>query len=303
MNGFASALLVGMVRQQLARDGHAWTSHARPWRGALISLDAKRDVLARVTAEHGLSALLRAGRGLSQLPPDPTLDVLLRAIDPHDLLARWQRLERFLHSRHRLVLVSAGEQHLVVRHVGPDGEPPTAPEDALILGVLVELCRHIGTQGLAVDGIGPDGLPCPVLREGDFLLPAGLDLVLSERWRFSWTGVEASSGVRGPVVADFDVLPAPAREVTARLTDLVEGDLGRSWTLAPLARGLGLSERTLQRRLGEAGATLADLIRTVRVDAAARMLVDSTHSLGKIGFACGFSISRISRSCSKSKRP
>jgi AraC-like DNA-binding protein len=69
----------------------------------------------------------------------------------------------------------------------------------------------------------------------------------------------------------------------------IMADLTRNWTLSLLAGQLLTSERTLQRRLGEAGAGIAALVRSVRVEAAGRMLIKTDHSLAKIGFAYGFS--------------
>jgi AraC-like DNA-binding protein len=254
-----------------------------------VPLASKRDLLARVAAEHGLVPLMMVGRGLSRLPTDPALEALVRASGPHDLLARWQRLERFLHSRHRLVAEESSERHYLIRHVGPETEPPSPGEDALILGVLAELCQHIGTLGFYVTMVGPNGVAHPVLAEGCFAEPP-LGLGATGLWRFAWAAVERwpRKDAECPRSLLSDAWPEP-RAVAERVSATVAGDLGRAWSLADLAHHFAMSERTLQRRLSEAGATLADLIRAARVEAAGRLLIDTPQSLGKVGFACGFS--------------
>jgi AraC-like DNA-binding protein len=52
---------------------------------------------------------------------------------------------------------------------------------------------------------------------------------------------------------------------------------------------LGLSPRTLQRRLRDADTSFAALVTQTRQILARRMLLDTDHSLPEIGFLLGFS--------------
>jgi hypothetical protein len=151
---FASAVLVAAVRQVLAEQGLA--APAPPPAGALVPLAVKRRLLTEVTAAHGLAPLLSVGPALARLPPHPVIAALRAATSPADLFARWRKLERFVHSRHRVVLHHAGATCVVAEHVGPPHAPPIPAEDALILGVLTALLDDTGTRGLtaALDG-GP----------------------------------------------------------------------------------------------------------------------------------------------------
>lgn len=254
---------------------------------ATVSLVTKREVLARVAAAHGLVPLMEVGRGLSRLPPDPVVTALASAVDPHDAIARWRRLERFLHSRHHLVVEEAGELYFVVRHVGLEGAAPPEPaEDALVLGVVAELCRHSGAGDLRVAVLASGGSEHLALEGDHFsdlpvLGPGG-----TGRWRFDWTALEPAARERG------DELPADGgvghADVAATVTAAVSGDLVRTWSLRVLARHLATSERTLQRRLAGAGTTVPALVRSARVTAAGRLLVETDHDLATVGFACGF---------------
>jgi AraC-like DNA-binding protein len=198
---------------------------------------------------------------------------------------------------------------LVVRHVGPPGEPPTPAEDALVLGVLVALCRYVGARELTVSLLGVDGaqaahpdarrLPGAARRVGH---PGALAM-----WRFAWCehaprgrGVRAAAAAgSSPAPTRHDgpvpVAPPDERPLATRLAAVIATDLARSWTLATAARALdraggpSLAPRTLQRRLAADAATFPGVVRSARVAAAGRWLADGALALGVIGFACGFS--------------
>lgn len=288
MQEYASALLVALVRSELARRGLGPASPgALAVTEATVQLATKRDLLARTAAAHGLLPLMEVGRGLSRLPVDPVLAALTAAVDPHDAIARWQRLERFLHSRHRLVVEEAGERHLVLRHAGPEGAaPPESPEDALILGVVAELCRHSGATDLRIAVVAPGGAEHRVLEDGRFAEPPVLGPGAMGRWRMAWTVLEPVAHEHRDEVPGGD--GAVRSGTVGMVTAAVGGDLGRRWSLSTLARLLALSERTLQRRLAGVGTTVPALVRSVRVTAAGRLLVETDHDLATVGFACGF---------------
>jgi AraC-like DNA-binding protein len=65
------------------------------------------------------------------------------------------------------------------------------------------------------------------------------------------------------------------------------GERLRDVDLADAARALGVSLRTLQRRLGEAGTSFQDELAAARLRAAQRLLLDSDASLTTIAFEVG----------------
>ncbi|MCR3750440.1 helix-turn-helix domain-containing protein [Lentzea californiensis] len=269
MDEFASAVLVAAVQHALTAEGIAVPAPAPI--GALVPLAAKRRLLTEITQEHGLLPLLRVGRYLPQLPPDPAISALTAAGTPSDLFDRWSRLERFVHSRHRVVVHAACADQLVAEHVGRSGTRPEPAEDVLVLGVLAALMTAIGTRGVVVtlephhQVVYADGvLTPPETGRGTAL------------WRFTWSGSspEAPAQVTGT-------------DVATRARHLLAGDLARGWTLRELAARFGTSARTLQRTLQPAGGFTA-LLATARADAAADLLMNTTHPLGIVGFACGY---------------
>jgi len=267
---FASAVLVSAVRRVLAEEGLRPAVPPPP--GALVPLEVKRRLLTDVAAAHGLLPLLRVGLSLPRLPPHPVISALRAADSPLDLVSRWGRLERFTHSRHRVVLRHAAPMCVTLEHLGTPGAPPHPAEDALVLGVLAALLEDTGARGLTVvlD-------PATVIFIGGVFTapPPGQD---TARWRFVWSShVPPARPAR--VVSDGDLADGSRALLTT--------DLLRRWTVGDLATEAAVSVRTLQRQLRHVGG-FAALLGAVRADRAADLLTATTHPLGVIGFACGY---------------
>jgi AraC-like DNA-binding protein len=274
-NDFASAALVSMLLRALDEAGLQAFPAPKPGSGgALLPLSAKRDLLAAIASAHGLRPIISAGRNLPYAEGDPVVSALLAATDPSDLFARWCRLERFVHSRHRVEVREAGRNSLVAQHISLTNEPPRAFEDALILGVLAGALRAIGATSLnARLGDSPDA---PLVIEGGIERepePGHPTAV----WRFDWQEV---------VRPGEKVEPAPLDRNTA-LRRIVAADPARGWTLAAAASAMAMSTRSLQRALAPAGGFGA-LIGAVRVERAGDLLINSAHPLSLIGFVCGY---------------
>jgi AraC-like DNA-binding protein len=102
---------------------------------------------------------------------------------------------------------------------------------------------------------------------------------------FRWLDVS-----EGPELVDeLDALQAQAAGTTPMLRDLrsLLHARVREVSLADAARTLGLSERSLQRRLTEHGTSFQREIGMARVRAAQTLLVDSEANLTEIAFAVG----------------
>ncbi len=102
----------------------------------------------------------------------------------------------------------------------------------------------------------------------------------------------ADQGLSAFLVAHLEELRAQQEErslvdsVHATITDLLpDGPPKKS----VIARRLGMSERTLHRRLAEHGATYQSLTARARREGAEALLADSRHSLAEIAFLTGFS--------------
>jgi AraC-like DNA-binding protein len=102
---------------------------------------------------------------------------------------------------------------------------------------------------------------------------------------FQWLEVEGAAAL----IAELDALQAEAAGTTPLLRDLrsLLHARVREVSVADAARALGLSERSLQRRLTELDTSFQKEIGMARVRAAQTLLIDGDAKLTEIAFAVG----------------
>ena len=278
MKDFASAVLYGLMVRELARQGiqveviQAGLQQKSLTREALVPLQLKRALLTAVYERHGAAPLLAVGAGIHHLNFEPALHVLTRAHSPLELIHRWQRLEKFVHSRHRVEIVEHSSLAMTLRHVSlVAGAPPLPAEDYLIAGLLRALLDAFGCEGIALD--------------------VGADTAL---WRMQWVRqVPRPMGVPAALCAStIDTASIMLEAATPEVADvvaLVAGDTARNWSVAEAAAATHTSRRTLQRHLAQSAVTFKQLVQAVRVREACRLLTDTAFSPSEIGYWCGFS--------------
>jgi AraC-like DNA-binding protein len=247
--------------------------------GALVALSAKRALVEEAVRQGGLAVLPLLGRGVRLLPRGPLHQALLVAPDGTELITRWQRLERYIHSRHRVRVLEAGATGALLEHRSlQPGEPPLAAEDLVVLGVLAALLERIGAQAVQAEAGGAAAYPAPDAAA----LQRAAQQGSTARWTLRWTmGAPARRGADEPV-------PATEHDPIERALALIKTDLMAAWPVAEIARRLGLSPRSWQRQLAAAGLGHAALLQRARCEAAAAALVAGDTSLAELGFACGF---------------
>ncbi|TGN63049.1 AraC family transcriptional regulator [Nocardioides eburneiflavus] len=102
----------------------------------------------------------------------------------------------------------------------------------------------------------------------------------------------ADQGLSSFLLAHLEQLRSEQAERTlvdvvhASITDLLPDGLP---TKSVIARRVGMSERTLHRRLAAEGETFQSLTTRARREAAEALLTDSRHSLAEVAFLVGFS--------------
>ncbi len=268
MQDFAAAAMMRLVAAGLARQGIA--PPPLPARGPHVPLSAKRVALAQIAAAQGRRALLGIADALPEMPPEPALRVMRLARGPADLLARWTRLEGFVHSRHRVAWRDDGPAGIALSHRSTrDDAPPTAEESLLVFAVLSVLAESLGLVAA-----GPDG---------------------AEPWRLHGRWTEAAGRGAAPdwrlQVTPAPPAPRPARSpggIADACRALVAADPAGRWTVGLLSDVLGIAPRTLQRRLAAEGSSFSTILTSARVDAAASMLDSGTTRLAEVAFASGF---------------
>jgi AraC-like DNA-binding protein len=270
MEDFASSAMMRVIALGMRRLGIEHST--KPSDRAHVALADKREVLAAIAARHGRSVLLRIGQGVHDLPDEPLLIALRAARDPRDFMQRWQRLERFTHSRHRILQTELNAAHLRWQHVSKvSGMLPSIEEDLVVFGVLIASLQLISIEGLSFR-FGETGawydessLNCIEVSDAS---------TLELRW-------QPLIAVRSPRV------PADGLAVEARRC--LQRDVGRTWSIASLSNELGFSPRTLQRKLAFEQTSFSSLLRAVRLASASHLLAEQGHSNAEVGYLSGFS--------------
>lgn len=279
MADFASSAMVRILRAGMLQQG--LQAPAAPVRGGTVTLAAKRQLLHAAVAQGGLAVLPHLGQGIHAIRGEAVHQALLPSRDAADLLARWGRLERYVHSRHRTAFESTGGT-LVLQHLSlRAGEPPLPAESLVVLGVIVA-------------ALGEAGIRCTRVRIADVdVLPvtdaAGLARCVAQGRAHRWTLTLASAGttLRRPAsgiragTADW---PTPAGELARWLAH----DLAAPASLEQSAHALGLAPRSLQRTLAREGLQFSGVLARVRCDHAAGQLMHTARGVAEIGYLCGF---------------
>lgn len=241
---------------------------------ARVPLEHKRALLRAIAQRHSPQLLLRLGQGVLGAPMEPALQALVLAASPVALIRRWQRLERFVHTRHRTQLLLERPGRLMVQHAALHGQAPWPEEDALVLGVLVGLLQRMGHTTLRARFAGERCWRYDNSAWHDRPLPQRTD-----RWELAW--LIALPTHAPTVLSERTTLPQHVQALLA-------ADLGRAWVLADVAQAMSLAPRTLQRGLAEAATSFAHLLQTTRAAQACQWLTTSDHSLSEIGYVCGY---------------
>jgi AraC-like DNA-binding protein len=252
--------------------------------GATVALDAKRALLTHAVREGGLGCLALLGRGLHRFTQEPSHRALASARDARDLFERWGRLERYIHSRHRVQILAIADGQALLRHVSLQPQaPPQAAEDLVVLGVLVaflEACGHRGLLARAGEAL--------VYPDCDHeALAHAIESGTSPDWRIEWAAhVEPPSS---PGAGPGDLAPDEtwAPDVKALFNGLVRR-LPAAPGMDELARELGRARRSLQRELQLQGSGFRLLLAEARYRAAGWWLLQTQAALAEIGFLCGY---------------
>jgi hypothetical protein len=137
---FASAAMLRVLIQGLRElnlpplEKHIYGTHSN---SATVDLDLKLAVVQHALKHGGVGCLIHLGRGVHQHANEPTHRAMVSAKEPADLVVRWQRLERYIHSRHRLRIAAQGEGWMELTHDGiKEGIFPTLYESLVVFGVL-----------------------------------------------------------------------------------------------------------------------------------------------------------------------
>lgn len=249
--------------------------------GAHASLRDKAAAAETVLRLHGPGPLLLVGASIGEMARDPLAAALLSAPSGRAVFDRWRRLERYVHTRHPIVMHDMTDNSATLDHRGDPGDPPSPAINFVLAGLFVHLLRAVGCQDVAL-AMGP--MKQMVRVEGETGQISCRDNGL---WSYRWTPAAERRKSPKPDAAGRAEIGG---KISRDLSRLIQDDLLQTWSLAEAATALAVSTRTLQRRLGEEGLTLTAVRRRAQIELASRHLLSGEAvSLSSIGYACGFS--------------
>lgn len=284
MSDFASAVMIRILAAGMRL--HGMTPPALPATGARVTLEHKRRLVASALAQGGWACLPLLGRGVAAIRGDPVHQALIACTTAAELFERWSRLERYIHSRHRICVEIDPRGELRVSHTSLNsGEPPLPAENLVVLGVLAAAMQEAGMQQVRVSV-----METPIYPDADAAaLERMVALGQTAQWHFSCreTAAHSQRWRQATAAPGEDILAGPllARE----LGRLALNDLMQVPPLAQAAHQLGMAPRTLQRQLADSGLSYSSVVTTVRCRAAAWHLMHSAEGSAGTGFVCGFS--------------
>jgi AraC-like DNA-binding protein len=287
MSDFASAAMLRVLHAGMRRMG--LPSPAQQWlEQATVPLDAKRQLVGQVLQERGIAALLQLGQGLHDVQHDSLMPLLIHPGQPMRVLQAWLRLERYLHSKHRIAQTVLTQQAVQHRHFSvKTGSAPSAAEDLVVLGVLIALLQNTGCQD--VEASLAHGLKLWPWQDYPAQKAALRDAFGKEQtheWRISWTAVAAREIHSGS--QDTHIEEKASTTISARVQLLALQSLSQALSLDDVARLLGHSTRSLQRKLKLEGTRYVDVIANARAERASRLLSLGQPGLAEVGFDCGY---------------
>jgi AraC-like DNA-binding protein len=252
-----------------------------PWFG--LHLGASADGAALSVVGHALATSLSVG----------------------DALNRLVRIRRLIQEGHSLCIVRSGDSVVVTDSPEPTDPPwPRHLAECRMATYLALPRRFSGVEfiprGVHLQHQRPDDVreherffKCPIVfehRNNELVIDArdldlpfvAADVSLSEYLE------RRAHDLMGPLPTLDALLVRTRAAIAGALPDGAP-------TLASMAKAVGVSPRTLQRRLQEAGITFSAMVERVRHETALRLLAEPPLSISEVAFFLGFSTSSAFR--------
>jgi AraC-like DNA-binding protein len=287
---FASASMVRVLTQGLKELGlpplEQQVTNAQKTQ-ATVDLDLKLALVQHAIKHGGVDCLIHLGRGVHHHAHEPTHRAMVGARDPFELVVRWQRLERYIHSRHRLHIAGQGAKWMEITHDGVRaGIYPSLYESLVVFGVIAALLKARGFRDLEIH-VGPLMVfPATPRTELEKLLAVDP----SRNWRLSWGNCdETLTSAHAVSVAENLYSYSDWPQWQRQLVNHIIERLMDTPTIKGAAHHLNVSSRTLQRDLKLQGLSFSTLVGDCRARTAAMHLMVSNLPVAEVGFLCGYS--------------
>ena len=193
------------------------------------------------------------------------------------------------HSRHRIDIESRGDSDLTFRHHAPSGPAPSAAEDIVVAGMLAALAEWIGAAGVGL--VCDDGaVPWPAIVDGRVVADCLPSAAATARWRLTWAAHQAVRPAPRPVDPPERTANGRALDgaLARRVFQRIAGDPTARPTVKACAADIGLSSRSLQRRLAGENHRYQDIVALARLHTAAELLAHTDTPASMVGLLAGY---------------
>lgn len=284
---FSSGMLIQVVLNSFERQGildHLPLDPEFKKIGPHIGLGFKRQLLKAAFDEFGLIPILKAGRDITHMRESPLGYTLLKASTPDEMLDRFSRLETYFHSRHRVDYSRKTDNSYSFLHRSIENEQPQCYESMLIAGLLSGLLELLGCEKLNLEFEDHTFIHEGRLQEGEGRIE------YCSSFKMSW---QAFAHKPAPV---FDGKEKFLNSLTAsghgpysrKVGSMAASDPVRHWNLTEVAEKMGLSVRSLQRRLQEEKTSFSQCVMSARCQCAVFYITEGIANLSAVGFLSGF---------------
>ncbi len=283
---FASAAMVRALLQGMKDLGLGLPEVAEKLTQATVPLNLKRAVVQAAVEQAGFAVLPLLGRGLHDLAMEPTHLALTAGRSATSMLVRWQRLERYIHSKHRIQWLLLSPTSVKVSHMHKDNGPaPLAAEDLVVCGVLCALLEANGLHSVKAMAANIELYPNPDAHE----VLQNVQLCQTDTWLLTWKGALGEGSDLDLPVSWAQVAPTTWSRFSFAVGDHVARCLPELVSVDAAAAALGMSRRTFQRTMAEENLSYQQVQSEVRFRLAGWYLLESEIPMAEIGFVCGYS--------------
>jgi AraC-like DNA-binding protein len=252
----------------------------------------KTEMLEELMKAEGAQSVIHLSRHFPlETPSSSWIYPLLNSPTPQAMIQKLGIYDSHFHISRRLELRGASERHLMVENCASLDDLPTVADELFLAGALKNLLLQIGCKGLKMEWLAVrSGQLRQVLEE---LQVFQAPVEQNTRWRYTWDRQKRPEHIYGLdeyLIGNTDLFTAPYKSsLTQRVEEFLIEDLTTRPSMEETAEKLGISARTLQRKLQEEGTSYSRLYSDLRIKTAARLLRQSDASLTEIGFLSGFS--------------
>ncbi|WP_299511541.1 AraC family transcriptional regulator [uncultured Limnohabitans sp.] len=283
---FASSVMVRVLLQGMSGLGLRLPEVADQLTQATVPLDLKREVVQSAVEQAGFAVLPLLGRGLHKLAMDPTHLALTAGRSATSLFVRWQRLERYIHSKHRIQWQGLTPTFARVKHAHKDNGPaPLAAEDLVVCGVLCALLEANGLHAIKATAADMELYPSP---DSTQVLQC-VQQCQTHTWLLTWQDTEEKGLDLSLPVSWAQVAPPTWSQFACAVGDHVARCLPELVSVGVAAAALGMPSRTFQRTLAAESLSYQRIQSDVRFRLAGWYLLESEMAIAEIGFVCGYS--------------